>query len=672
MGFIHNEVETNYPLSPAERALLQPFLNGFNVSWARQYEKFNAKVSAFLLKPEGFMTQTFGIESEICLFFTSYESLQDRTIQAANAFMQEQPALGRVDPSLFFLVTNDPEHFNWISDYQARNPQTRTCVTFYAEDLKGTKDAHFLRNKIAKQLFTRDLFDYQLPVDNDLFFFGRESLVQDYIDAIRKSQNRGLFGLRKTGKTSTLLKIKRFCDENKIAKVLYFDCKLPSIRSLTWQEFLKRIIGELGYTVSGTEHVSDKFLKAIKSLSKQKKVCLIFDEVEFVSPISPFDPHWQTDFVPFWQTLWSTQSQVRSLSFIIAGVNPYIAEQDKFGGGQNPIFGIVKPFYLKGFETSDTRKMVKSFGRRMGLVFDETAIAYLQDRYGGHPLLVRMACSYTHFKHDAAKLDRPISISSTALSKDEMEREVDILPYGRHVVSEIKDFYPDEYALLELLALGQSADYWELSAEPEWVRHIQAYGIVSSGREQRPRFLIPVLERYIAAEAKKRGGARDDAKVNAVDRPAWLKRRVEQIAGGYRSLETSFARAYANSVYPGASLAEADKLPLLGVSQNLSQLSSFCLQLYRSLVEPVYKSGRYAFESKLPNLVSALEDIRVMRHYFGHTTLRTEVQKKAEEIILKIAGKNSAVLVDDDSSVIQQYLMDNLFLAIQIELQKLS
>ena len=92
MGFIHSEVESSYPLSATERSLLQPFLNGFNVSWAKQYEKFNAKISAFLLKPETFMTQTFGIESEICLFFTSYESLQDRTIHAgATRFRQSGP-----------------------------------------------------------------------------------------------------------------------------------------------------------------------------------------------------------------------------------------------------------------------------------------------------------------------------------------------------------------------------------------------------------------------------------------------------------------------------------------------------------------------------------------------------------------------------------------------------
>jgi hypothetical protein len=283
-----------------------------------------------------------------------------------------------------------------------------------------------------------------------------------------------------------------------------------------------------------------------------------------------------------------------------------------------------------------------------------------------------MACSYTHFKQDTEKLDRPIAITQHSLVEDEGGREVDILPYGRHVVSEIKDFYPDEYALLEMLALGQAGDYWELSAEPEWVRHIQAYGIVSVDRSEKPKFLIPVLERYIAAEARRRTGSEEADKLSSNDRPTWLKRRMEQVLVGHRSLETSFSRAYGKPIYPGASLCEADKIPALEAVQNLSQLSSYCMQLYRSFVEPVYKSGKYTFEGELSNFSLALENIRIMRHYFGHTTLRTEVQKKAEDIILEVTKKEAAVFVEDDAALMQEFLTDNLFLSIQIELQRLS
>lgn len=328
---------------------------------------------------------------------------------------------------------------------------------------------------------------------------------------------------------------------------------------------------------------------------------------------------------------------------------------------------------MRGLETSDTRKLVRFFGKRMGLNFDETAITYLQNRYGGHPLLMRMACSYTHFRYDPAKIDRPIAISQESLARDEKEREVDILPYGRHVVSEIRDFYPDEYALLELLASGQSSDYWELSAEPEWVRHIQAYGIVSSDRSDLPRFLIPVLENYISAEARKKAGAPDETKFAATsDRVSWLKRRIDQIVGGHRSLETSFAQAYGTTIYPGGSLSEADRMPSLTVCMSLDQLNSYSMQLYRSLVEPVYKSGKYTYGDKLPNLDAALENIRIVRHHFGHKELRPEIQKRFQAIISSVTKRSPAVLSEDDAPLLQQFLTDGLFLAIQIELQKLS
>ena len=43
MGDIHQHVMETFDLSVEEKTLLQPFLNGFNVTWARRYERFNAK-----------------------------------------------------------------------------------------------------------------------------------------------------------------------------------------------------------------------------------------------------------------------------------------------------------------------------------------------------------------------------------------------------------------------------------------------------------------------------------------------------------------------------------------------------------------------------------------------------------------------------------------------------
>jgi hypothetical protein len=52
-----------------------------------------------------------------------------------------------------------------------------------------------------------------------------------------------------------------------------------------------------------------------------------------------------------------------------------------------------------------------------------------------------------------------------------------VVSYCRHVVSELKKFYPDEYELLEMLAGGQVIDVMDLSGEPEYTRHLKEYGL---------------------------------------------------------------------------------------------------------------------------------------------------------------------------------------------------
>ncbi|KAA5602380.1 ATP-binding protein [Blastochloris sulfoviridis] len=673
MGRIHESVRGQIQLTTEDLALLNPFLVGFDVSWGRIYEKYNAKLKSFIIKPEQYFKETFGVESEVALFISEYQTIQDRTIQAASYFLQEQPALGRVDQSLFFMITPDPAGHRWISDYQSRNPQSRTCVVFLASDLNSplSKDGWFIRNNVAKQLFTRDLFDYQLPIDADRYFFGREQIVQDYIDAIRKSQNRGLFGLRKTGKTSTLLKIKRICEDGGIAIVRYYDCKIPSIRSQKWDELLWRIICDIeGKPIKRDRHISDLFLNTIKNKGRKTQICLIFDEIEFISPISPFDEHWKKDFVDFWQTLWSTQSQQRSLSFVISGVNPYVAEQDKFSGGQNPIFGIVKPFYMKGFEQSDVRKMVRFFGKRMGLDFDEESINYLHTRYGGHPLLIRMACSYTHSQRD---IKRPIKVGKSLLIAEEENREAEMLPYCRHVVSEIRDFYPDEYELLELLATRQVGDYWELSSETEWVRHIKSYGIVSNDLKDKPKFEIPVLEKYISSESRKRTKEPGALRlISASERSAWARRRLERILSSHRSLETLYLNHYNKNIWPNGILPEADKIITLEALDHENDFSNYIMQMYKTFVEPVYKRGIYSFEKRLMSLQEVLDIIRVLRHSVGHANLTPDVQKRYDEIKNHVTGRRVQISMRDLYCMFQQYSIDQLFVAFQIEIQKLG
>ena len=208
-----------------------------------------------------------------------------------------------------------------------------------------------------------------------MYFFGRTNIVNDIVDSVRKSENRGIFGLRKTGKTSILYKLRRICKETKLATLIYFDCKRVDIRSKRWVGLLGLITDEIIKalampTDTGTnDGMIERFNRVVRMIPAKRKVCLVFDEIEYISPLAILDPHWKRDFIDFWQLMWSTQSDVRRINCVIAGVNPYLAELDAIDGVQNPVFGIVRSTMITGMNKDEVHAMIKRIGRQMGLTF---------------------------------------------------------------------------------------------------------------------------------------------------------------------------------------------------------------------------------------------------------------------------------------------------------------
>jgi len=357
--------------------------------------------------------------------------LEPRSILAAEQILHEDPARGRVERLTYLLISDMSEASKWVQDYVSANQETRLIAAFSTDNLlQHAGDSWFVRNELAKQFFGRDLFDFRLPLEHDIYFFGRDAEVLTYRDAIRRGENRGLFGLRKTGNTSLLFKVERVVKAENIADVVYVDCKSPSIRTIRWYEliaYLTNRISQPDSSVSATHtsaaSIADHFNQAVRQATMATRLVLIFDELEYISPLAQLDPHWRDDFVPFWQTIWSCQSRFRGLSAILAGVNPTVTEESVYGGVQNPLFGIVSPQFLKGLEPDDTKRMLRTLGKRMGLTFAQDSIEYLQSRYGGHALLTRIACSYLNASLMRTSTKKPTTITRSMLTSDEVVRQ---------------------------------------------------------------------------------------------------------------------------------------------------------------------------------------------------------------------------------------------------------
>lgn len=678
--------------SQAHREILIPFQQHFDITWARDRTAHNTRTTVFLLKPKIEISQTFGLENEVPLFVFPFQSLQPRSIQAIDAICSDSPLAGRVDPTVVFLYAPDPKIVEWTTGYQAENPQSRILVPFSAKTIRAAIDDNWqIRNNIKDQLFIRDLFDYKLPLKNDLFFYGRDEIVASIIDNIKKRQNTGVFGLRKTGKTSVLLKSIRLANRDKNTHTVFLDCKSRPIRSRTCDELINEInqrlapISKRPHTPKQGEDPIIAFEKTVDGIPRGNRVCIFFDEIEYISPISPMNPHWASDFIDFWQSLWSIQTQSDKICYVVCGVNPTVCDVDRFPSPQvqnrtvqNPMFGIFNTFYLKGFELPSLTNMVQFFGSRMGLSFDQDAIEYLHSQYGGHPLLVRLACSYHHQKLINEQAERPAKISVELLKTTKDQRNSELRSYCEHVVSEIRELYPDEYEVLTMLAAGNIADAYEFAGEQSFVKHIIDYGLISDSKSGPPKFLIPVVRDYLQIQMKTSKGGNGLHVVPVEDRVFWIQRRRKTLVGDFCFLNAALRDAKRPELFPGAAPAKVDDLMDLGVVNSEMDIRDFLVKMNVVFVENIEtnlkKRKQKFFDGfclDFEILGDALARIKIYRHYFCHIELDEKPKKRFETFLETDFDGRLPGAIDDGWFKLQYVIVEHLHVALQHELSRL-
>lgn len=703
MGQIRPDVKTNHlNRYPQQEELLVPFLRDFYVTRGARREFFRTQsrtdLFEFFLSPEDDTKEKFGFNLELLMIYSPHNEMAARTLQAVEEIYETTPAKGRVETLVYVLISEAENVREWLNNYQSsqRNSEPRIIIAFTANEIRQNKtNPNFIGNKISEQFYQRDLFDFSLPLKEDAYFFGREKLLTTYYDAVKKIENRGLFGLRKTGKTSFLYKLKRTVEFEKTGLMFFFDCKNPSIRKLRWYELLADICDNIsektGINISAKSKkytetkISDTFsnlIKKIGELEENNKIILVFDEIEYISFLSPTNNHWKSDYIDFWQTMWSCQSEYRNLVFFIAGLNPSVLDTNRIDGVQNPLFGIVSPDYLTGFTKPELNLMIVSLAKKMGLEFQTNALEYIYNQYGGYPHLTRKACSWINKDYSDRRTNKPIHISDTDLISTQESRDLDLSDYSSHVVSELFEFYPIEYQMLEMLASGEKREFIEFSKEPEFTKHLIGYGLLMYDNFNMPKITIPVVEKYVGLELAKREGRKTILRVvEPSRREAWLSTRINYIIKDFQLLVDLIKNSNQDKLFGEFSFPNSSEFLKIKVSEDESIFESFINTCFKCFVESIEVYGkpinRKYYEDiisvKYPSLVYALERIRVYRHERHHLQLSVPITKQKLAAYLKIDLENQAPSqVKDLYFVLQQCVLDNLLAGLQAEINKLT
>jgi tetratricopeptide (TPR) repeat protein len=340
-----------------------------------------------------------------------------------------------------------------------------------------------------------DPYDEDSPVAGVVNFYGRQRITEELMDDLQHGRRLGLFGIQKMGKSSVLKELqlrasfpvayvyltvgeslrriyKRILEEWATSgKIKYPDFKweAPQIttESTAQSEFDAAAKGLLSYL--------DTLNTAIPSLA------IFLDEIEHIVP-SEGDERTMDLYIHLMDSLRGLYQETQSISLLVAGVYPGVARDNYFWGTQkNPMHQVIKEYFLPPLDEEDCTNMIRSLGEQINIQYEESALAYIVEMSGSHPLLTRRICSYAHKKLRDA---RPISVDNVEEVVQEFVRDPQ------------KNAYFGENGLWK--ELGQ-VDYW--GKEVSQANQQLLLKLAREEREMSERELCAGLDQVAATQA---------------------------------------------------------------------------------------------------------------------------------------------------------------------------
>lgn len=478
----------------------------------------NSQYMAFLMRPAEVISTILNVEREIAVLFADYTTYEARTLTAYEK-LYEQFDDERIDKTVRILISRDSEIAQRVRHYLEKDPEYPVVIPYTYEDFLSTTD-NFILTRMRSNYLIRDLFGYQSPLKQEHFFFGRDALVNQVIDLHKAGQNASLFGLRKSGKTSTIYAIQRR------AKALgrhaiVIDCQDPAVHAREYQSLLLFILNQVRASLNlkpiadalgdKPDRVSEQFQSLmIQTLSAARSdILIMFDEIENISPKTAASPHWRVgyDTLLFWQTLraFFQKTPKHKVTFCFVGTNPHLFETAKINDVDNPVYLFAKPTYIEPLTFAATKQMCERLGYFMGLDFDGPIIGRMHQRLGGHPFFIRQLCSKIHQLEPPT---RPIAVSARVCEAAEMAEAAITSNYIKEILNGLRVFYPEEYEVLEYLAAGDLGAFNSVVHDyPEFVEHLLGYGIIRN-RGDEYEFLFDAVRASFGVSAKVGADAR--------------------------------------------------------------------------------------------------------------------------------------------------------------------
>jgi hypothetical protein len=450
------------------------------------------------------VAEMFDAHLELQLVYVEYENVEPRLLELLQQRIRKN---ARVDPGLVAVASLDSS----VAQMARRRRGEFAVVDITLGGLdSATPD---IRHQMARVLTSVDHFDVTSPIKDPGGFFGRRTEFDTIVSAIGRGQSIGVFGLRKTGKTSLLNYVlgRRIeagrpvvwvdisgisgADDfrRRFVEAAFQTARRLGAGSSTGSRLRLRTIDNNGEPRGSIETLRSHWLRDLEAISEAAgaRLEVFIDEIDQANPGRSFlgtDEGAQL-LIALTQLrgMIQTAGPDAGIVLVCAGVDPALFERPMLASGaDNLLYKLVRLMFLAPMTRDEMAEMVRDLGRRMGIrVRDHNTIDFLFDEYGGHPLLTRKACSLACTERPRDEIPWHMSVDSVRVAAGS-RGDGTPLQQAAEILDSFTEWFPLEGDLLRSLWSpdGDESELARLEIEEDDARiqHAEPYGLVAQDR----------------------------------------------------------------------------------------------------------------------------------------------------------------------------------------------
>ncbi|WP_131814272.1 ATP-binding protein [Mycolicibacterium fortuitum] len=476
------ELQKEFPVAAVHRRAFQ--LLGSDFSYASR----NSDGTWLVLVHFGQSMQgAFGFTRDIALVYMSHMDLQTRDFKRLPQRLHGIKGDREAEDHLFLVASKDVRAVRKLDKWSEDAEFTAVALPSGGDERTV---AEAIRESIQMRLATRNLYDERDPVTGK-DFFGRKQLLAQLVEELRQGNVCGIFGLRKTGKTSVITELgKRFTGENSDKRIfILLDLEsLPSDSGLVAGRFVKIVrdlfLDELRlrrlrtHELQGIGDNADlgQLQRALQTSLRNcrensTQVVLALDEVESLVGDADDIRRGARTFVPeVLGVIRALVQQNENFSVIFSGITSALIEKGYLYGRENPLFSWAKSYYIPPMSKPEITDLTKEVGRRMYLNWSTAALDRMYEVSEGNVYVQRTLAAQIAGSLDDGG-DRNIGVEHVNRGFRVWTRESSQIM--TEMLASARRHYPDELEMLELF-FGDRAtfDYFASSVPSDLSRLI--------------------------------------------------------------------------------------------------------------------------------------------------------------------------------------------------------